>query len=145
MKTQNKNLIFLGMSPKTAQAVTAARPELKILKDQMGEGKTFIRKLGATGDPAVKQAIQADFEGAIVIGFSIPVNIATKADQVIEIPIDGRIIERRKLGDDLPKNDMDNLVKGLAAMANIPLRAIRATSMPIGAETSEDEEQEIPF
>lgn len=141
-----KNLIFLGMSPKTAQAVIAARPELKALKEEMGEeGRNYVRKLGAKGDPDVIQATQSDFDGNIVIGFNVPVNIATKADKVIEIPVDGRSIERSKLGDKLNDSDMERLVKGLAAMANIPLRAIRATTSPITAKSSEEEQEQLDF
>lgn len=138
-----KNLIFLGMSAKTAQAVVAARPELKALKDEMGEeGRKYVRKLGAKGDPAVIQAAPNDFDGNIVIGFNVPVNIAVKADKVIEIPVDGRSIERSKLGDALDDSDMEKLVKGLAAMANIPLRAIRASTSPITAPANEEDEQD---
>lgn len=143
MKTaEPKNLIFLGMNSKTAMAVTAARPELQSLKDEMNGGKTFVRKLGTNGDPEVKQATQDDFNNAIVVGFSIPVNVAAKAFQVIEIPVSNKHIERRVLADALDEAGMQNLAKALTEMVNIPLKVIRTTVTTL---TNQEAGEEFDF
>ena len=147
-------LIFLGMNAKTASAVIAARPELKALKSATDGQAPKIRKLGNGGDPKVKPLVNGEADGAIVIGFNIPSNIAAKANRVIEIPI-GQEFPRKELGNEIPDNQYEALAKALASMVRIPLKAyITQTATltqgldmpaPEGEEQSVEEEDEVEF
>ena len=134
-----RNIIFLNMNAKTAAAVIAARPELKQLKQ---EGtRVFMRKLGMNGDASVKSLQDGELAGATVVGFSIPVNVAAKAERSIEIPI-GKTIERRKLGDDLNESEMTLVAKGLAEYVRIPLKAYMTSIVALTEGTAVEAEDE---
>lgn len=141
-------LIFLGMNSKTVAAVIAARPELKGLKAITGDTTPKCRKLGTKGDPNVRQLANGEADGAIVVGFNIPANIAARAERVIEIPI-GQNIPRTRLGEALEENEYEALGKALAAMVRIPLKAYITQTVSLthgfGEQSSEGEEEAIDF
>lgn len=145
------SLIFLGMSSKTASAVIAARPELKALKEAIGDASPKCRKLGEKGDPSIRTLVNAEADGAIIVGFSIPSNITARASRAIEIPI-GNAFPRAKLSEAIGENEYVTLATALAQMARIPLKAYITSTVPIthGLDMKDDmieeeEEEEVNF
>lgn len=146
MKTtteDTKNIIFLNMTGATASAVIAARPELKELK-KAGFTKIICRKLGDRGNPEIKTLEEAELSGACVVSFNVPVNIAAKADRVIEIPV-SKAIERKKLGDSLQPDEMTLLTKGLTDFIRMPLRAFITKQVALSDAPAEEGEEDIAF
>ncbi len=132
------------MNARTAAAVMAARPELRSLKSHE-EQRPYLRRMGNNGDQKVKKLINGEMDDAIVIGFSIPVNIAAKAKKVVEIPI-GSSVDRRILGDDLDQSQLEQVAKALAEFARIPLKAyITRTEALTTDAPAEEAEKEADF
>lgn len=144
------SLIFLGMNSKTVAAVIAARPELKSLKSVIGDASPKCRKLGTKGDPSIRQLANGEADGAIVVGFNIPANIAARAERAIEIPI-GQEIPRMRLGEDLQASEYESLAKALAAMIRIPLKAYITQTvgltqgLNVEAPAADEDEEPVEF